>query len=249
MEKSIRIIIADPDTGFAESLAEHIEKEKGIEVCAVSNDGTKTVELVKMHDPDVLITDVMLKGMDGLSMISSLRSFGILPHTIVLSGFLNENMVEKARQQGAEHFFLKPCHIKSLVECIRECAAKEKNTGGYVERLVRDMIISYGIMPHLLGFGYLRDAVVMTSTGQTPLRGITKILYPDLARRHKVSDRDVERCIRHAIKYGWDSRRMESTLLADAFPESGRSPTNLEFIGFLTTRVQELMALDNKKAL
>lgn len=248
MEKSIRIIIADPDMIFAESLAEHIDKEKGIEVCAVSDDGIKTGELVKSYDPDVLITDVMLRGTDGLSMISSLRACGALPHTVVLSGFLNENMVERARQQGAEYFFLKPCHLQSLVECIRDCAAREKNTGGYVEKLVRDMIISYGIMPHLLGFGYLRDAVVMTSTGQTPLRGITKILYPDLARRYRVSDRDVERCIRHAIKYGWDSRRMESALLAEAFPESGRSPTNLEFIGFLTSRVQELMSLDNKKA-
>lgn len=252
MDRVIRIVIADSDPGFGEMLAEHIGREADMQVCALAMDGLEALERVKSLKPDVLVTDLMLRKMEGLGLMRCLRACDALPRTIVVSGFLNANLVEKAGQQGAEYFFLKPCRIQSLIESIRDCMLSEATgLGEYMEELVGKLLISFGIMPHLNGYVYLRDAVVMISMGSMPLQGITKILYPDMAKSHHVTARDVERCIRHAIKHGWEGRETggPDNHFTRTFRHKTKAPTNRELIAYLTARVKELLTLEERKIL
>lgn len=252
MDRKIRIIIADSDPGFAGLLAESMMQERDMQVCALAYDGMEALELVKSLKPDVLVTDLMLRKMEGLCLMRSLQECGSLPHTIVLSGYLNSNMMAKSAQYGAECFFLKPCRIRSLVESIRECVVSDGNgIEKYIGKLVEDILISFGMSPRLSGFAYLRDAVCMISTGRMPLHGITKILYPDMGRMYNVSAKDVERCMRHAIKRTWsgkDSGGPDNSFTRN-FRHKSKAPTNREMICWLTERVKELMTIDERQRL
>jgi len=250
MDRVIRVLIADPDRNFGRLLAEHIEGEPDMQVCALACDGLEAMEKTKSLKPDVLITDLMLRKMEGLCLIRSLSESGHQPHIIVVSGFLNSNLVEKAAHYGVEYFFLKPCRVQSLLESIRDCGCSdvdvlEKRT----RELVADSLIYFGIQKHLSGHDYLCNAVCMVGLGRMPLQGITKILYPDMAKMYGVTARDVERCIRHAINHGWKGKDGSggNNNFTRTFPNRVKAPTNRELIAYLSERIKDLTAIDERQ--
>lgn len=250
MDRVIRVLIADPDPNFGKLLAGEIDSEADMKTCALAGDGYDALEKVKSLKPDVLITDLMLRKIDGLSLMRGLCDSGCKPHIIVVSGFLNSNLVEKAVQYGAGNFFLKPCRVQSILECVRDCARLEsERPEDRVREMTAEMLAFFGISNHLSGFGYLCDAVSLVSLGHMPLQGITKILYPDMAKQHNVSAKDVERCIRHAINHGWSGKDGSGADNNFTRTFSGRikAPTNREMIAYLSERVKELRAVDERQ--
>lgn len=66
-------------------------------------------------------------------------------------------------------------------------------------------ILKYiGVPGHLLGWGYVREAVLLTLKNQDILTAITGELYPQIARKFDTTPSRVERAIRHAIELSWD---------------------------------------------
>lgn len=252
MDKQIRVVIADSDAAFGELLAEHINGEEDMQVCALARDGAAALEQVKSLRPDVLITDLMLREMDGLGLMRSLRAGKMLPRTIVVSGFLNNNLVEKAGEQGAEYFFLKPCSLQRLSESIRDCMRQNRpGQEDQIDKKLSGLLSWFGIAPHLCGYGYLKDAAVMIGMDIMPLQGVTKILYPELAKIYSVEARDVERCMRHAIKYGWEGRESgeADNNFTRSFSHKSKPPTNREMLSYLADRVREMLEEDNRALL
>lgn len=250
MGSGIKVAIADSSDSFREMLAELVESESDMEVAATAGDGVEALELVCSQKPDVLVTDLMLREMDGLCLMRSLRERDALPHTLVVSGFFNDHLAETVSHLGAEYFYPKPCSIDGLIAGIRACMLPSEQERGEkaLDRMVCNMISSFGIMPHLSGFVYLKAGIMMISSGRCPLKGVTKILYPDLAKKYSSSALRVERCIRHAIQVAWeegDAAEREHYFGA-AFRHFQRAPTNSELLAILVERVDaELYAEKN----
>lgn len=252
MDRVIRVLIADPDPNFGKLLAERIDSQPDMQVCALAFDGEEAMERAKSHKPDVLITDLMLRKMEGICLMRSLCESGHKSHVIVVSGFLNSNLAEKAAQYGAENFFLKPCRVESILECVRDCMGWETvKLEGRVRETTAELLAAFGIGNHLSGFDYLSDAVSLVCLGQMPLQGITKILYPDMAKQYNVTGKDVERCIRHAINHGWKGKdgSGKDNNFTKTFPHRAKAPTNREMIAYLSGRVMELTAIDERQLL
>ncbi len=105
-------------------------------------------------------------------------------------------------------------------------------SGQELERAISGFMLELGIPAHLRGYQYLRSAVEMCAEDMELVCSVTKLLYPDLAKRYKTTDQKIERAIRNAIEVSWE--RGNSTLFERLFGYSNASeysrPTNSEYI-------------------
>lgn len=99
------------------------------------------------------------------------------------------------------------------------------------EEKITDLLVRLGIRPNLKGYQYLKTAVILSMKDKEELDGITKRLYPSVARKHAASADKVEHAIRHAIRTAWEkgNETDQKAVFGYCFEERKR-PTNSEFI-------------------
>ena len=96
-----------------------------------------------------------------------------------------------------------------------------------IERLLSRI----GIPSHLKGYQYLKTALAICMEDMEELDGITKKLYPAVARKHKTTGETVEHAVRHAIESAWKrGNQKEPKSLFGYCQSEGKRPTNSEFI-------------------
>ena len=114
-----------------------------------------------------------------------------------------------------------------------------------LEREVSDILRKIGIPAHIKGHGYLRTAIIMTVEDPEMMRGVTKVLYPSIAKMNDTTRSRVERAIRHAIECAWDRGDVDilSSYFGYTIQNSRGKPTNSEFIAMIADNIR----LDLKK--
>ncbi len=116
---------------------------------------------------------------------------------------------------------------------------KEQVTEVQLERKVSEFMLELGIPAHLKGYYYLREAVVLTAGDMELVGSVTKLLYPGIARRSRVSVQRVERAIRNAIEVSWERGNPE--VFEELFGYSGAGgaprPTNSEYIARIADKI------------
>jgi len=103
--------------------------------------------------------------------------------------------------------------------------------GSSLEIVISRTIVDFGIPPHVRGYQYIREALMLLLEDENKLFGITKDLYPVIARKYLTTPARVERAIRHAIEISWDGHSKYS--LRSYFTDSSTRPTNSCFLEFL----------------
>lgn len=241
MEKPISVIVADSSDCFRKMLSELIDAEGDMCVAASVDNGRKAAELILQLEPDVLIADLLLRETEGLNLIAQLKDKGKLPYTILCSGFFNDYVAEEASSLGVARFFPKPCRIMALIESIRGCGGRDKEGERLrrslfreeLERDIDEVLLHMGIMPHLMGYTYLKSALAMIYEDRELLTGVTKILYPELAKRFDTSSANLERCIRSAVEIAWrnvEKRTKDEFYGEDGWNSSEKKPGNTRFL-------------------
>lgn len=101
----------------------------------------------------------------------------------------------------------------------------------FSDEKVADLLVRLGIRPNLKGYHYLRTALRICMKDRDELDGITKRLYPTIARKHGTTADKVEHAIRHAIQTAWmkGDGKTQKALFGYCF-EEGKRPTNSEFV-------------------
>ena len=102
-----------------------------------------------------------------------------------------------------------------------------------------------GIAPHLKGYDYIREAIVICIIDIEKLDGITKMLYPMIAKKYNTTASRVERAIRHAIETAWirgNTKRIDELFGYTVSDDRGK-PTNSEFIAMVTDKIRLEMRL------
>ena len=104
------------------------------------------------------------------------------------------------------------------------------------------MMLDMGVPAHLKGYRYVRTAVLMAEADMKVVGSVTKLLYPEIAKRYNTTDGKVERAIRNAIEISWERGNKETfESLFGYCAESGQGrPTNSEYIAAMadTIRIQ-----------
>lgn len=253
--EKIKIVLADNDSTYTTKLKESLKREKNVEVVGVAPDGEIAMQMIEQLKPHIVILDVLMPKKDGLWILEEIKRRKLkTTHCIVVSALDGDNIVRNATMLGAIYYILKPIQTDILFKRIfqfweenehqlqqelslhylleeEEYLGKEngKKLECKVSRLFNKMEISASIK----GYHYLRTAIMMGVSDESVLIGITKGLYPDIAKQYDTTSSKVERAIRHAIESSWKKGGREVYEgIADCL--CGHKPTNGQFIAALT---------------
>jgi DNA-binding NarL/FixJ family response regulator len=116
--KPIRVAISDDHPVVRQGLRSFLEAQ-GFEVVGEASDGDEAVRLVERMQPDVLLTDVVMPGTDGIEAIRRLRAAGSSVGILVLTSFSGAEQVIPAIQAGADGYMLKDAGPAALDGAIR----------------------------------------------------------------------------------------------------------------------------------
>lgn len=112
-----------------------------------------------------------------------------------------------------------------------------------LEMLISDILRDIGIPCNLLGYRYVRTAIMLAVQNQGYIDSVVKGLYPEAARRQGTTPSRLERGIRHAIEVAWDRGNVEThdKIFGYSVSASKGRPTNSEFIAGIADYVKQLL--------
>jgi DNA-binding NarL/FixJ family response regulator len=122
---TLTVIIADDQGLIRAGFASIINSDPELEVVALAQDGHETIELVREHQPDVVLMDIRMPGMDGLTateLLSRDPEFADI-HILVLTTFDADDYVVAALRAGASGFLGKDVEPADLIRAIKTVAA------------------------------------------------------------------------------------------------------------------------------
>ncbi len=100
---TIKVIIADDHEVYSMGLRMLLQASEEIELAGEAADGQRLIELVAENAPDVVLTDLMMPGMDGVEAIRRVKSAGYT-RCIALSTFDNDRLIMEALEAGAKGY-------------------------------------------------------------------------------------------------------------------------------------------------
>lgn len=256
-------MIGDDNREFCELLREYVEAQPDMELVGMAHQGIDVLQAVQLETPDVLILDIIMPHLDGIGVLEQLAQLDLprRPKIIMLTAFGQENITQKVLEMGADYYVLKPFSLDVLGTRLRQLAGVVPlpatpppipNVGmarvGVVLPLrtrnldtdVTTIIQEIGIPPHIKGYRYLREAILLVVNRVELLNSITKELYPTIARNHGTTPSRVERAIRHAIEVAWNRGNQEvlQGLFGHTVHRDRGKPTNSEFIAMVADRLR-----------
>lgn len=114
-----RVVIVDDEAVIRSGLRELISwDELGMEIVWEAGDGAKALEYIRGHEVNILITDIQMEGMDGLSLIERAKEECRQLHCVILTGYDYFSYMKRAIQLGIDNYILKPIDEKELVETL-----------------------------------------------------------------------------------------------------------------------------------
>jgi DNA-binding NarL/FixJ family response regulator len=140
----VRLVLADDEPLLRRGLRVLIEADGRVEVVGEAADGAELLEVVRVQQPDVVLVDVQMPGVDGLAALRRLRAWPSPPAVAVLTTFDLDDYVASALDLGAQGFLLKDSEPDALVRAVLDLAA-----GG----AVLDPRITARLLPRLRGAG------------------------------------------------------------------------------------------------
>ena len=238
METNPKILLADSSEEFRLLLRRTLEETGEFQVVGDTGDGDEAWELIQKAKPDVVVMDMILPGLDGMSLLQRMPKE---IKCIVLSAFSTQAMVQEMMHLGAWYFIPKPAHMDSLLDRIRQATHDSSVLSlPTLEAEVTAILHEVGVPAHIKGYQYVREAIILVVQNMDAINAVTKVLYPEVAKRFHTTPSRVERAIRHAIEVAWDRGDLET--LQGYFGYTVNSakgkPTNSEFIAMIADRIR-----------
>lgn len=272
--ENVNVVIVDDNPMILNTLDEVISSEAGLSVIGRADNGKDAIDMIKDTQPDVVLLDLVMPQMDGITVVENIKKKTSMlknPAFIILSAVGGEQMTEEAFQAGANYFLMKPFDKDILVNKIRRIGKRpvrpvpgkvleaplkaatpeeaamnrEEYMKEHLETDITKMLHELGIPAHIKGYQYLRDAISMVVRDREMMEAVTKILYPEIAKKNYTSSSRVERAIRHAIEVAWGRGSLEviDELFGYTISIGKGKPTNSEFIALIADKI----CLDYKK--
>ena len=242
------VILLESNAAALEQLTEALNESKEFTVVHAGDDGDVGVKQILSLKPDLVIVSMFLKGTDGCGVIRAVKKTWV-EAKIIATGLPNDLIIEKAMNDGASYYLVKPFSVQTVMERIRELMkdkpeqSKEitvsKRKPVTIEEKISEIFISIGIPPHIKGYGYLREGIKMTIETPYIINSVTKELYPSIAKKFSTTASKVERAIRHAIEVAWNRGRIDAinAIFGARIYLGSEKPTNSEFIALVADKL------------
>lgn len=238
--RTVTVFLADRDVESRAVTSKLIAMGEGCEMLGSSGDGCDVVEQVIRLRPDVLVTDLLIPGMDGFSVIRELRErMGAdAPASVILADYTSPALMRDVRAYSVSYYFLKPVPGSRLIEAVRNASENREESSAQEEDIVAvitDTLLDMGVPAHLKGYQYLRESILLALREPGVLDSVTKLLYPTVAKTYGTEAAKVERAMRHAIEVSLDRGNIDAFQRIFGYTVSmlKGKPTNSEFIAMI----------------
>jgi DNA-binding NarL/FixJ family response regulator len=121
----IRIVVADDHPIFRDGLCKLLALEEDFEVVAQASDGRQVLEILQQFEPDILLLDLKMPGLDGLATLQRLQAAKNKTRVIVLTASDDKNEFVQAMKLGTSGIVLKQTATELLIKSIRKVHAGE----------------------------------------------------------------------------------------------------------------------------
>lgn len=244
--KHLNVMIADANNEALTYNTHSLSQMAGIDVVASTMYGEEVIEKLCTTEVDVLVTDIVLKGIDGIGVLDALRGMKRpMPKPLILTRIDSEEVQAEVISKGASFYMVKPAKASQLYDRIcligGSCRKAEpvKGLGEYTQT-ISECLKRMGIPPSVKGYAYLEEAVRLRLEGTTDQKRLTDRTYPKVAERFSTNARCVERALRTAIVSAWRNGALQRYALSEKhMPELDKKPTAGEMIEHLYERARE----------
>lgn len=230
-----KLLIADCSEDYRTALVNALTDRYHVLSCRT---GTEALEILRRENPDILLLDLMLPELDGLTLLERACAEGIRPMVLAATPILTGYVYSCTQRLGIEYLVRKPCEIDAIVSRVIDLSQRltaprpRANPAAYITEL----LLSLGCSTKHNGFAYLRESVLLMA--RDPSQSVTKVLYPEVAHICDCSKENVERSIRTALDRAWEKRDPETWQIL--FPHARQRPSNAVFI----SRLAEALLLE-----
>lgn len=260
--QKIRVLIVDDNSFYVGLLLEAFSAYDVFDLLKPQVDGFEAQNLIYEERVDCVVLDLITQGIDGLTLMSRLNQDPPrhVPSIIVNTLIDEQPLVDKALELGASYYIIKAkgnpmSQIDSVVQRVLDIKKVKTNRKDVaqaselmMENYVSGVLKEIGVLPHLLGYKYLRQILLMAIHNPNIHRSITTRLYPAVAQAFGTTSERVERSIRHAIEVAWDRGRLEvlEKYFGYTVKENKGKPTNGEFIAMVADTIS--LTINRSKA-
>ena len=232
-----KVLIADDCDEFTQSLIQAIGNEFQIQCCRT---GKEALALLHSFQPDLLVLELMLTELDGISLLQTAAASGCLTNVLIVTNLFNTYAGDIMSHLNIRYVIRKPCDLEATVERIRDLTQVKKphSLQSDAKSQISHMLHALSVPTKLNGYGYLRQAVLEMAI--SPGMPLVKELYPAVAKTFGCTCAQVERSIRNAISSAWNNRDEETwrKYLKIETSQPLHRPTNSEFIIHLAELVR-----------
>lgn len=242
MDNKISIMVVDDDQNVVDGIKKYFSSHEIFNIVNVSTNVTDALKIIKSgYKIDLIIMDIVISG-DGITFLEELQKENINTKVIVLSSIKNDYLLKKSSELNIMYYLIKPIELSILEKRITSFFMNHSS----VEEVDRSLSVSIskilhdlGVPSHIKGYQYIRESISLL-INNPELKGITKEIYPSVAKTYQTTSSRVERAIRHAIEVSW--ARGDYDLMEEIFGHSvdydRAKPTNSEFIATVTDKLK-----------
>lgn len=264
--ETLKVIISDDGKDFVQTLQEFFRDKKEIEVVGVHTDGVTLLNTLRVVQVDLLILDLFMPNCDGIKVLQELRTkrdkYKVPKSIIAITAFSNKKIMNSVAELGADYFVVKPVNLQHLMDIINELRVQKSSpakTSSFslanyktdLETEITTLLHEIGVPAHIRGYLYIREAIAMVYHNIEILGNITKVLYPEIARKFNTTSSRVERAIRHAIEVAWVRGNIDaiSDIFSYTISYHKSKPTNSEFIAMIADRLRLIHKRERRELL
>lgn len=251
MAKHADVLIASCDRGVLRELKDDIREMGLFANVRLAFDGNDALRRIDETDPELIIVDYILTGIDGLGVIEEVRrKYKDSKRIIVVSNVSGNFLSTRAMNCGADYICVRPYDKEILYKRISELMDYHAASNGSVRILtpavsaqifseITLMVQKIGVPAGLKGYYYLRSAIMRCIQDEGYIDSVMSRLYPDIAEEFGTTAHCVERNMRHAIEVAFsrgDINYIDSTFGYTVDAYRGK-PTNSAFIATIVDRI------------
>ncbi|MEG1525161.1 MAG: sporulation initiation factor Spo0A C-terminal domain-containing protein [Clostridia bacterium] len=209
--------------------------------------GRQAADSILTRDVDLLLLDLFLPDMDGLSVLDFIGQLSEdrRPLVFVMTALPDDRLIGSIKDKIV-YCFIKPLRYEivqlRVLELMRTAELEESRTNNEIDVLETQIAASVraiGVPAHLKGYYYLRDAVRIYALSESPVEiSITNDIYPTVAKMYHTRPPLVEHAMRTAIEIAWTRGNLETihAYFGYTINDYKGKPSNLEFVAMMAER-------------
>lgn len=241
MDKKYNLLIVEDNINELNIMSSFLSKKNIFNTIKTANNGENAIELAKKYKPDIVLLDIVMPGIDGISVLESFKKNNIKTKVIIISALSVNPITLNTMKLGALYYMVKPFDLDVVYERILNVLSIIEDDN--ILMRISSYLQLLGISTSLKGYNYLRDSIFyFISHKEEDIQ--LKTIYEEIAKRKGLSYKSVERAIENAIDTAMKKNTTNTyfEFFGNTINDIRCKPTAREFI---TTVVDKILLEDN----